>query len=56
VFSLRLDRVGVPRRDSGGAAAALMHRLSDADFGRGSAWALRATAGPLEASLGSGTP
>jgi poly-gamma-glutamate capsule biosynthesis protein CapA/YwtB (metallophosphatase superfamily) len=56
VFSLRLDRVGVPRHDRSGAAAALMHRLSDADFGRGSGWALRATAGPLEASLGSGTP
>jgi poly-gamma-glutamate capsule biosynthesis protein CapA/YwtB (metallophosphatase superfamily) len=56
VFSLRLDRVGVPRHDAGGAAARLMHGLSDADFGRGSGWALRATAGPLEASLGSGLP
>jgi poly-gamma-glutamate capsule biosynthesis protein CapA/YwtB (metallophosphatase superfamily) len=54
VFSLRLDRAGVPRHDPGVAAARLMHRLSDADFGRRSAWALRAGAGPLEASLGSG--
>jgi hypothetical protein len=57
VFSLRLNRVGVPRHDPGGAAASLMRRLSDADFGRGSGWALRGTVvGPLEASLDPGLP
>jgi hypothetical protein len=41
VTSLRLDGIGVPHRDPAGAAARLMGRLSDADFGAGSAWAAR---------------
>jgi hypothetical protein len=53
VLSLRLDRVGVPHRDPGGAAASLMRRLSASDFGTTSAWAPLGTVGaPLEASLG----
>jgi poly-gamma-glutamate capsule biosynthesis protein CapA/YwtB (metallophosphatase superfamily) len=52
VLPLRLDGVGVPHRDAAGAAAALMHRLSDDDFGRASGWAPRGTAGaPLAGGL-----
>jgi Bacterial capsule synthesis protein PGA_cap len=41
ITSLRLDGIGVPHRDPTGAAARLMRRLSDADFGASSAWAAR---------------
>jgi Bacterial capsule synthesis protein PGA_cap len=41
ITSLRLDRIGVPHRDSTGASARLMRWLSNTDFGAGSAWRAR---------------
>jgi hypothetical protein len=54
LFSLRLDRVGVPHRDPTAAAEHLMRRLSDGDFGRASAFAPLGTVGTPLGSLGPG--
>jgi hypothetical protein len=56
VLSLQLDGVGVPRPDPGQAAAEMMRRLSDGDFGPSSGWALAGTAGAWLSGLGGAGP